>query len=135
MAVAAAERGASPLVCSARGPADPDVAAYRSALSSSGLDTAQANARIGATLGRILDGVLRRTGVRRAVISGGDTSGYGMEQLGLQALIAKAPTIPGASICIGHGKSPHDGLEIALKGGQMGSRDFFSWVRDGGGSR
>jgi len=26
-------------------------------------------------------------------------------------------------------------LEIALKGGQMGSMDFFGWIRDGGGPR
>ncbi|WP_232829277.1 four-carbon acid sugar kinase family protein [Tropicimonas sp. IMCC34043] len=132
---AAAARGASPLVHSASGPDDPAVAAFRAALSGSGLSPADANARIGDALGRILDGILLKSGLRRAVISGGDTSGYGMERLKLQALVARAPTIPGASICTGHGESPHDGLEIALKGGQMGSEDFFSWVRDGGGPR
>ena len=127
----AAERGASPLIYSAKGPDDPDVETFRNALSNSGLNPRQANAHIGNALGRILDGILLKTGIRRAVISGGDTSGYGMQQLNLQALIARAPTIPGAPICKAHGDSPHDGLEIALKGGQMGSKDFFSWVRDG----
>jgi uncharacterized protein YgbK (DUF1537 family) len=28
-----------------------------------------------------------------------------------------------------------DGLELALKGGQMGSEDYFGWIRDGGGIR
>ena len=126
-----AERGASPLIYSARGPGDPDVEIFRHALATSGLNPREANARIGNALGRILDGILLKTGIRRAVISGGDTSGYGMQQLNLQALIARAPTIPGAPICKAHGDSPHDGLEIALKGGQMGSKDFFSWVRDG----
>lgn len=130
---AAAERGASPLIYSAKGPDDPAVETFRNALSTSRLNPGEANARIGDTLGRVLDGILQKTGIRRAVISGGDTSGYGMQQLNLQALVARAPTIPGASICIAHGDSPHDGLEIALKGGQMGSKDFFSWVRDGGG--
>jgi uncharacterized protein YgbK (DUF1537 family) len=127
----AAERGVSPLIYSAKGPDDPDVGTFRNALSTSGLNPRQANARIGNALGRVLDGILLKTGIRRAVISGGDTSGYGMQQLNLQALIARAPTIPGAPICKAHGDSPHDGLEIALKGGQMGSKDFFSWVRDG----
>jgi len=130
---AAAERGASPLIYSAKGPDDPAVETFRNALSTSRLNPGEANARIGDTLGRVLDGILQKTDIRRAVISGGDTSGYGMQQLNLQALVARAPTIPGASICIAHGDSPHDGLEIALKGGQMGSKDFFSWVRDGGG--
>ncbi|RYH11588.1 four-carbon acid sugar kinase family protein [Tropicimonas sp. IMCC6043] len=133
--VAAAARGASPLVHSASGPDDPAVAAFRAALSSSSVDPAEANARIGDALGRILDGILRESGIRRAVISGGDTSGYGMARLGLQALVARAPTIPGAAICTGYGESDHDGLEIALKGGQMGSEDFFDWVRSGGGPR
>ncbi|MBX2883680.1 MAG: hypothetical protein KTR32_27255 [Granulosicoccus sp.] len=131
--VAAAQRGASPLVYTARGPDDPAVDRFRRALSSSRMDTGKANARIGEALGRVLDGVLRTSALRRAVISGGDTSGYAMKQLGLQALVALAPTIPGASICTGHGDTEHDGLEIALKGGQMGSRDFFGWVRRGGG--
>lgn len=131
---AAAERGASPLVFTARGPDDPAVDIFKQALSTSGVDAGEANARVGVALGRVLDGILRISGIRRAVISGGDTSGYGMQQLGLQALVALAPTIPGASICTGYGDSQHDGLEIALKGGQMGSRDFFSWVRRGGGA-
>ncbi|MFV0358148.1 four-carbon acid sugar kinase family protein [Tropicimonas sp.] len=131
----AAARGLSPLVHSASGPDDPAVGAFRRALSENALDAGEANARIGTALGRILDGILRASGLKRAVISGGDTSGYGMAQLGLEALVALAPTIPGASICTGHGESFHDGLEIALKGGQMGSEDFFSWVRAGGGPR
>jgi len=130
---AAAKRGKSPLVYTARGPDDPAVEKFQRALSNCGVDSGEANARIGMALGRVLDGILAVSGIRRAVISGGDTSGYGMQQLGLQALVALAPTIPGASICRGYGDSRHDGLEIALKGGQMGSRDFFSWVRRGGG--
>lgn len=133
-AIAAANAGQSPLVHSASGEG-PQVEAYRAALARSGMDGANANRRIGESLGRILDGTLRATGIRRAVISGGDTSGHGMRQLGLSALVAVAPTIPGAALCRAHGDSPHDGLEIALKGGQMGSEDYFGWIRNGGGER
>ena len=83
----------------------------------------------------MLDAVIRRARLRRAVISGGDTSGHASRQLGIHALTALAPTIPGAAIFRAHGDGPHDGLELALKGGQMGSPDYFGWVRDGGGSR
>lgn len=133
-AISAAANGNSPLVHSASGDG-PQVAAFRDALARSGMDAAAANQRIGESLGRILDATLRATGIRRAVISGGDTSGHGMRQLGLSALVARAPTIPGAALCQAFGDSPHDGLEIALKGGQMGSMDYFGWVRDGGGPR
>lgn len=133
-AVVAANAGQSPLVHSASGEG-PQVEAYRAAVARSGMDGANANRRIGESLGRILDGTLRATGIRRAVISGGDTSGHGMRQLGLSALVAVAPTIPGAALCRAHGDSPHDGLEIALKGGQMGSEDYFGWIRNGGGER
>lgn len=134
-ATEAAAQGASPLIHSAAGHDGPEVARYRAALAASGMSPEAANRRIGEALGRILDRSLRQTGIRRAVISGGDTSGHGMRQLGLSALIAKAPTIPGAALCVAHGAGPHDGLEIALKGGQMGSKDYFGWIRDGGGAR
>lgn len=134
-AVASAARGFSPLVHSAAGHDGPEVARYRAALAASGTDPETANRRIGESLGRVLDRVLQGTGIRRAVISGGDTSGHGMRQLGLAALEARAPTIPGASLCVAYGEGPHDGLEIALKGGQMGSEDYFGWIRDGGGER
>jgi uncharacterized protein YgbK (DUF1537 family) len=111
------------------------VARFRAALSESRVTPEDANRRIGEALGRILDGVLRATGLRRAVISGGDTSGHGIRKLGLEALVALAPTIPGAALCRAYGAGPHDGLEIALKGGQMGSEDYFGWIRAGGGPR
>lgn len=134
-ALRAASDGASPLIHSAAGHDGAQVGAFRRALAASGMAPETAARRIGEGLGRILDGVLRGSGIRRAVISGGDTSGHAMRQLGLTALTALAPTIPGAALCRAHGDGPHDGLEIALKGGQMGSTDYFGWIRDGGGPR
>lgn len=134
-ALSAAHDGASPLVHSAAGHDGAQVGAFRTALAASGMAPDTAARRIGEGLGRILDGVLRGSDIRRAVISGGDTSGHAMRQLGLSALTALAPTIPGAALCLAYGDGPHDGLEIALKGGQMGSPDYFGWIRDGGGPR
>ena len=135
LALEAAASGASPLVHSAAGPGDPAVASFRAALSGSALTAEDANLRIGRCLGQVLDKVLNGSGIRRAVAAGGDTSGHTMQELGLEALVALAPTIPGAALCTGYGSGPHDGLQIALKGGQMGSEDFFGWIRDGGGPR
>lgn len=134
-ALEAIAQGASPLVCSATGPNDPAVAAVRSSAAAVGQSMDEVNKWIGVTLGTILDRILQQTKLTRAVISGGDTSGHGMRILGLKALKAVAPTVPGASLCIGYGGAHHDGLEIALKGGQMGTIDFFGWIKDGGGPR
>jgi len=83
-----------------------------------------ANARIVASLGRILDNVLQRSVIRRAVTSGGDTSGHGLGQMGVYALDALSPTLPGAQICTAYSDGFHDGLQIALKGGRWGMQTF-----------
>lgn len=131
---AALTQGSDPLVFTARGPDDPSVARLVEARARTGIDPETANHRIGTALGRILARTLRETGTRRAVISGGDTSGHASRQLGLYALTALAPTIPGASILRAWSDdAAFDGLELALKGGQMGGEDYFGRIRDGGG--
>lgn len=131
---AALSEGKDPLVFTARGPSDPSVGRMSEARERLGIDAETANQRLGGCLGRILARVLRETGLCRAVISGGDTSGHATRQLGIFALTALAPTIPGAAICRAHSDDTViDGLELALKGGQMGSEDYFGRVRDGGG--
>jgi uncharacterized protein YgbK (DUF1537 family) len=39
--------------------------------------------------------------------------------------------VAGVPLCRGSAVSQLDGLELALKGGQMGPEDFFANVRDG----
>ncbi len=126
--------GEDPLVCSARGPNDPAVASLRETVSRGGLSEEETSSAIGAALGRILRRLLQETGIRRAVISGGDTSGHALRQLDIFAFTALAPTIPGAALLTAHSeRSVFDGLQIALKGGQMGSADYFGWIKRGGG--
>ena len=131
-AISALEAERIPLIYSAEGPEDPRVHALREA---AGDDLARANDAIGQALGRILKRLIEKTGLRRAIVSGGDTSGHVCTALGVYALEALAPTIPGASISTAHAEGAMNGLELALKGGQMGSPDYFGWVRDGGGER
>jgi 3-oxoisoapionate kinase len=133
---AALAQGRDPLLYTARGPDDPAVTALPAARAAAGISAEEANARIGTQLGTALVRLVRETGIRRAVISGGDTSGHATRQLGIFALTALAPTIPGAAVFRAHARDPAlDGLELALKGGQMGSEDYFGWVREGGGER
>ena len=51
----------------------------------------------------------------------------GYQAIGLEML---AELTPGAPLCRGYSEDPEfDGLEIALKGGQMGKADYFGMVR------
>lgn len=134
-ALAALARGLDPLIYSARGPDDPAVARLRATLEREQISMDQANSRIGAALGRVLAELIHTTGIRRAVISGGDTSGYVSRELDLYAFTALAPTIPGASLLQAHSDNPDlAGLQLALKGGQMGSADYFGWIKRGAGA-
>jgi len=83
-------------------------------------------------LGGRLRELLLLSGVRRVIAAGGDTSTDAVKQLGLDALTFVAPLSPGAPLCRGHApSSPLDGLELVLKGGQIGPEEFFAQVRNG----
>ena len=118
---------------SAAGPDDPSVASLKAAITSKGASPEAVNERIGTSLGSILDQIIMKSGLTRAVISGGDTSGRAASMLGIDALTAIAPLAPGAPLCRAHAARPdRDGLEIALKGGQVGAPNFFVAAKEGG---
>ncbi|MEZ5650384.1 MAG: four-carbon acid sugar kinase family protein [Burkholderiaceae bacterium] len=124
--LAALANGRSPALFTARGPAS--------------LIADAANEdfrhRIGRSLGRILAGLVRTAGLTRAVVAGGDSSSHALQQLGIHALTIRMPLAetPGSPLCVAHCDDPaFDGLEIALKGGQIGSAAYFGRIRDGQG--
>jgi 3-oxoisoapionate kinase len=124
--------GRSPLVTTARGPNDEAVHRFRAKLAGSSCDPVEINARIGGGLGEIVRRLVGEGGLTRAAVSGGDTSGFAMRALGAYALEAITPIAPGAPLCRVFSTDPTvDGVEIALKGGQMGRADFFGSVRAG----
>lgn len=87
---------------------------------------------LGERAGRILDRVLTESGVRRAVIAGGDTSSHAGRQLGIGAVTFVSHLAPGAPLCKAWSRSAaRQGLEIVFKGGQCGRDDFFETVRNG----
>nr|WP_298094030.1 four-carbon acid sugar kinase family protein [uncultured Shinella sp.] len=88
--------------------------------------------RLGRALGRIQSELVARAGLSRAVVAGGDTSSHALGEMGIAALTLKMPLpqTPGSPLCIAHGGAA-DGLEIALKGGQVGGDDYFSMIRSG----
>jgi uncharacterized protein YgbK (DUF1537 family) len=97
------------------------------------IDTsAGARHRIGRALGRIQRELVERAGLDRAVVAGGDTSSHALGEMGISALTLKMPLpqTPGSPLCVAHGGGA-DGLQIALKGGQVGGDDYFSMIRAG----
>lgn len=97
------------------------------------LDAAEgARHRLGQSLGRIQAALVARAGLTRAVIAGGDTSSHALGEMGIAALTLKMPLpqTPGSPLCVAHG-GDCDGLEIALKGGQVGGDDYFSMIQSG----
>ncbi len=96
-------------------------------------DTVQGD-QLGRTLGLLLRNIVERSGVRRVLLCGGDTASHAVQQLGLYALTWVANLQPGAPLCRAHAidpRLPMQNLEIVLKGGQVGTDDFFDIVRDG----
>ena len=88
---------------------------------------------LGAALGRVTRAVIRQTGLTRILFAGGDTSSHGVAQLGIDALTWAAPIERGAPLVRAHAADAAiDGLELVLKGGQMGGERFFETVRSGG---
>jgi uncharacterized protein YgbK (DUF1537 family) len=87
--------------------------------------------KFGSALGVLLRDLVFSSGVRRVLIAGGDTATHSVKQLGLDALTFAAPLVAGVPLCRASAASPLDGLELALKGGQIGPEDFFANVRDG----
>ena len=125
-AMAAWSGGASIVLYTAEGPDDPALAESR-AMMTAGAHSARL---LGGFLGRLARELIARTGLRRVLIAGGDTSSYAMQELGVFALEMAAELTPGAPLCRAHSEDRLvDGLEIALKGGQMGEADYFGRVR------
>ncbi len=132
-ACVALARGRSPLVYSALGPDDPTVRGFDAAAQAAGLSRAEAASRTGEALAQVMRRLLDRTpDLRRIAVAGGDSSGDVASELGIHALTVAASLAPGAPLCRAWSDDPRrDGLEIVLKGGQMGGPDFFAAVRDG----
>jgi len=88
---------------------------------------------LGAALGNILLGALRLNPPGRLCLAGGDTASFAARALGITALAMVAPLTPGAPVCRATAPGvPVDGLEIVLKGGQVGAENFFGIVQSGG---
>ena len=132
VAAAALAEGRSALVFSAEGPDDDSVIGFNAIARDAGLSRADAARRVGTTLAEVMRRLLDRVPLRRVVVAGGDSSGEVASALDIQALTVAAGLAPGSPLCrVWSPVKARDGLEIVLKGGQIGGADFFGLARDG----
>lgn len=77
--------------------------------------------------GALLAAIIAEVRLGRLVIAGGDTSTMAIRSLPLWGLSYRGPCVPGAPLCRAHSDDERlDGLDIVLKGGQMGPPGFFN---------
>ncbi|MCJ8208488.1 four-carbon acid sugar kinase family protein [Mucilaginibacter sp. RS28] len=132
----AIQSGKSVVIHTSTGNDDERVAAALAALAGKGLTGHQISketARLfGTALGQIAQKVLQQTTVKRLVIAGGDTSGYAARGLGIEAVEMIATVVPGAPLCRAYSTNKVvDGLEVNIKGGQVGDENYFLTVLKG----
>ncbi|MDE2383331.1 MAG: four-carbon acid sugar kinase family protein [Alphaproteobacteria bacterium] len=118
--------GKSPLIYSASGPATDQGKALQSIPS--------ARETLSKTLGQLARMLVAQFRLKRLVIAGGDTSSHALGQLDIHALTARFPLVetPGSPLCTAHSSNAGlNGLEVAMKGGQVGGDDYFVKLKDG----
>lgn len=90
--------------------------------------------KLGRGLGELLGALTVEQKLKRVIIAGGDTSSHALGEMGVDALTVRMPlpASPGSPLCVAHSSvAAVDGLEVALKGGQVGADRYFSAIRDG----
>lgn len=101
--------------------------------SADGASTASTDGRaLAQACGELLARVLKAVPLRRLGIAGGDTSSHAVQALDAWGLSYAAQLAPGVALCRLHSDDATlDGMEIMLKGGQMGGEDLFETLLRG----
>lgn len=131
-ALASIAQNISPIVFSAEGPDDPAVLNFDATAAAAQMPKSDATARIGQVLAEVMRQILDGSNIRRIVVAGGDSSGAVGSHLGIRALTVDAGMAPGVPLCRAWSDdAKRDGLQVALKGGQLGGPSFYGQVRAG----
>jgi len=120
------EQGESPLIYSASGPGSDQGERLKSIPNGREI--------LSKTLGQIARQVVSDFNLKRLIIAGGDTSSHALGELDIHALTTRFPITetPGSPLCTAHSSHPDfDGLEVAMKGGQVGGDDYFVKLKEG----
>lgn len=90
-------------------------------------DAPAAAGAVAEATGALLAAIIAEARLGRLVVAGGDTSTMAIRSLPLWGLSYRGPCVPGAPLCRAHSDDARlDGLDIVLKGGQMGPPGFFN---------
>lgn len=118
------------IIYTADGPTDGAIHDLRNYLENQGVNRKDMGEVIGSNLGFWTKEILKQSKLQRIVISGGDTSGFVTSELEIYALEILTSISPGAPLCYAYSNNKRfDGLEIALKGGQLGGENYYEKVR------
>jgi len=128
--------GKSVILHTAKGPMDPRLEQMKLITQKLDWDAIESKSelpkRFGELLGQSAKTVLEQHPLKRLIIAGGDTSSYTARALGTRAVQMIAPLAKGAPLCSVYAKgSPVDGMEINLKGGQVGDKEYFLALQNG----
>ncbi len=122
--------GHSVILHTAVGPQDTRIKAMAETTAKLSLTDAEANETLGNELGDMARDIIGNSQVKRLVIAGGDTAGRIQQSLQIEALQVSKPIGIAAPLCYVFSKQPEfNGLEMAFKGGQTGSRDYLYQVQ------
>jgi uncharacterized protein YgbK (DUF1537 family) len=120
------EQGKSPLIHTALGAAS-DAGGMLDQI-------ADGRRKLGQALGQITAELVRRHRLGRLILAGGDSSSHALGELDIHALTTRMPLkeTPGSPVCLAHSANPaYAGLELAMKGGQIGGDDYFVKLKYG----
>jgi uncharacterized protein YgbK (DUF1537 family) len=124
------QHGMSVVAHTAVGPEDIRIGTLRKKARDLALPYDEANRILGDALGEIALEVLQQSLVKRCVVSGGDTAGRIQKHLVIRALQIAKPIGIAAPLCyVYSNKAVLNGMEMAFKGGQIGSVDYFGQVQ------
>lgn len=86
--------------------------------------------RIAGAAAAVVAAVAQAGAVRRVIVCGGDTSSRVTRLLGVESLSIAANPWGNVALCAAHAPDPAiDGLELLLKGGQVGDDELFESIR------
>ncbi len=123
-------RGHSVILHTAIGPQDGRIKDMEETTAKLSLTNAEANQTLGNKLGDMVSEIISCSRVKRLVIAGGDTAGRIQQSLQIEALQVSKPIGIAAPLCYVFSNKPEfNGLEMAFKGGQIGSIDYLHQVQ------
>jgi uncharacterized protein YgbK (DUF1537 family) len=130
------QKGKSVIIHTSKGSDDPRILKTKTTLEKKGWDEQTMRTQSARIFGKVLGQSARRAleqfAVKRLVIAGGDTSSFVARELGIEAVEMIAPLFSGAPLCRAFAPgSPVDGIEINLKGGQVGDETYFGALKKG----